>query len=187
MLQIANYIKATSPTFVTISCCMLCLLSIDKLVRDGGIIALVTLFVSFFGDMYDGHIARNTQSCSDFGNMADKIADRIRDLALLYLLVKTGKINMYHVLAYVLRDVIVYSCRALGIISNSSSLFAKVKTFLFPGVILYMYVAKYPSIYVFYLAILVNWMSGMEYFRDNMSKSLKDLHTKLSEFSNQFK
>ena len=102
----------------------------------GDIIALILFIVASFTDFLDGMLARMMEQESKLGELLDPIADKIIVAAALILLVMSGTIKNYEVIAAIIiltREILVSGLReflAKGRIKLPVSNLSKLKTVL---------------------------------------------------------
>jgi cardiolipin synthase len=102
----------------------------------GDIIALILFIVASFTDFLDGMLARMMEQESKLGELLDPIADKIIVAAALILLVMSGTIKNYEVIAAIIiltREILVSGLReflAKGRIKLPVSNLSKLKTLL---------------------------------------------------------
>lgn len=82
------------------------------------IIALSIFFIAVITDYYDGKIARETNTVSDFGKLMDPIADKLLTFTFLLVLLQAGVVSLLLVLILLFREFFITSIRAL--VSNKT-------------------------------------------------------------------
>lgn len=71
------------------------------------ILALIVFAIACASDYYDGKIARETNTITDFGKMMDPIADKLITFTFLFVLVKYDKMSVLLVFIMLLREILV--------------------------------------------------------------------------------
>ncbi|WP_231679257.1 CDP-diacylglycerol--glycerol-3-phosphate 3-phosphatidyltransferase [Oceanivirga miroungae] len=83
------------------------------------IIALAIFAIAVITDYYDGKIARETNTVTDFGKLMDPIADKLLTFTFLLVLLQAGVISLLLVLILLFREFFITAIRAL--VSNKTS------------------------------------------------------------------
>lgn len=96
------------------------------------ILALIIFVVACITDYFDGKIARETDTVTDFGKLTDPIADKLLTFSFLFVAVKYGKLSSLIVLVMLIREIIV-TYERLQLAKNnygvmSASKLGKIKT-----------------------------------------------------------
>ncbi len=76
-------------------------------------IALGIFALAVATDYYDGKIARETETVTDFGKLMDPIADKLLTFTFLLVLLEAGAVSILIVLALLVREFMVTAERAL--------------------------------------------------------------------------
>jgi phosphatidylglycerophosphate synthase len=97
---------------------------------------LLTALIGFSCDYFDGYIARKYNISSAFGNILDKMVDKINQIGILLLLIIKFNISPIYLLLYIIRESIMIYLRMNNKKSVSSSFHGKLKTALFPLLLL---------------------------------------------------
>ena len=121
---ISNYITLLGLIIVAMSYYM-------YLNTSNSIFILISLF-GFSCDYWDGYIARKYNISSSFGNILDKLVDKICQILLLLILIIKFNVSSNYLFLYLLREIIIYLMRINNMKSANSSFYGKLKTFLFP-------------------------------------------------------
>ena len=115
---------------------------------------ILLALIGFSCDYFDGLIARKFNISSDFGNTLDKMVDKINQTGILLLLIIKFNISPIYLLLFIIREIIIYLLRKNNMKSISSSFYGKLKTFLFPVLlILFHYNLGIKMIYLQLLTI----------------------------------
>ncbi len=104
--------------------------------HTNNIVYLITALIGFTCDYLDGLVARKLNISSHFGNILDKLVDKINQIAILLLLIVKFNISPIYLLLYIIRETIIYIMRKNNMKSTSSSFHGKLKTALFPLLLL---------------------------------------------------
>ena len=118
-------------------------------------ISLVVFFVAAITDWYDGWLARKFNYITTWGKFMDPLADKILTSAALFAFVYLGVLELWMVIAVVVRDVLITGLRLFAEWKNKSfvtSKLAKIKTFS-------------QMIFLFYL-IIVYTLKENEYLKE---------------------
>lgn len=142
------------PNIITISGLIIVLFSLYKYYITNNYIYIIIAFIGFSCDFWDGYIARKYNMSSNIGNTLDKMVDKINQIGILLLLIIRFNISPIYLFIYILREIIMYIMRKNNMKPVSSSFYGKLKTFLFPILlILFHYNIIYRNIYLDLLTI----------------------------------
>ena len=122
--NIANYITLTGLVVVCYSLSMYYITS--------NFIYIVIALVGFSCDYWDGYVARKYNINSSIGNILDKLVDKINQIAILLVLMFKFDVSPIYLLIFAIREIIIYLMRCNNMKSVTSSFYGKLKTFLFP-------------------------------------------------------
>ncbi len=100
--------------------------------HTNNIIYILTALIGFTCDYFDGYIARKYKLSSYFGNILDKLVDKINQIGILLLLIFKFDVSPFYLLLYIIRETIMFIMRKKNIKPTSSSFYGKLKTALFP-------------------------------------------------------
>jgi len=96
------------------------------------IAALAVFLLGSFTDFLDGYIARKTGSVTNFGKLADPLADKILVLSALCVLIKTAEASIICIVIIITREFAVSGLRVLCAAGNSkvvpAGIWGKAKT-----------------------------------------------------------
>ena len=96
------------------------------------IAALGVFLLGSFTDFLDGYIARKTKSVTNFGKLADPLADKILVLSALCVLIKTAEASIVCIVIILTREFAVSGLRVLCAAGNSkvvpAGIWGKAKT-----------------------------------------------------------
>lgn len=81
---------------------------------DGILIALALFVVGIITDMLDGYLARKLDCVSNFGKFMDPLADKLLVLSAFITFAVTGRITLWIVLVFVLRELFIMGFRVLA-------------------------------------------------------------------------
>ena len=95
-------------------------------------IYIIIALIGFTCDYFDGYIARKFNISSDFGNTLDKLVDKINQIGILLLLIFKFDVSYIYLLLLIIRETIMIILRKNNMKSTSSSFHGKLKTCLFP-------------------------------------------------------
>lgn len=124
MNNIANIITITGLVIVVVS--------LYLYYKTSNILFIVTSLIGFSCDYFDGYIARKFNISSSIGNILDKLVDKINQISILLLLIFKFNISPIFLIIYIIREIIMYMMRKYNLKSVSSSFYGKLKTSLFP-------------------------------------------------------
>ena len=139
------------------------------------IIATIIFIVASVTDFIDGYLARSRNMVTDFGKVADAIADKILVNGLLIILAYDHLIPILVPVIIITRDIIVDSCKMISGNNGkvvAASFLGKAKTFcMMIGLTLVMlnnfpftYLNIPVDIFLVMLATLLSIVSGCEYY-----------------------
>ena len=127
-------------------------------------ISLIVFFVAAITDWYDGWLARKFNYITTWGKFMDPLADKILTSGALFSFVYLGVLDLWMVIAVVIRDVLITGLRLFAEWKNKSfitSKLAKIKTFS-------------QMIFLFYL-IIVYTLKENNYLKYAYSKAINIL------------
>lgn len=139
------------------------------------IIAGVIFLIAALTDFIDGHIARKRNIVTDFGKVADAIADKVLVNGLLIILAYDRMIPLLIPVIIITRDIVVDSCKMISGNKGkvvAASFLGKAKTMcmmigltltLF-GNVPFAYINFYISEYLLLAAVLLSVISGCQYY-----------------------
>ncbi len=139
------------------------------------IIATIIFVIASVTDFIDGYLARSKNMVTDFGKVADAIADKILVNGLLIILAYDHLIPVLVPVIIITRDIIVDSCKMISGNNGkvvAASFLGKAKTFcMMIGLTLVMlnnfpftYLNIPVDIFLVMLATLLSIVSGCEYY-----------------------
>lgn len=147
--------------------------------------------VASFTDFLDGYLARKRNEITDFGKFLDPIADKLLTIsAMLYITVHRTTYDWWWILIIIvlLREFVVSAIRMMAAKEDhviAASFFGKLKTvvtmvaiilILYNGFGLYHIMkenAHYVTDVIYYIAILLTFLSGLDYLLKNKEIFLK--------------
>ncbi len=121
-------------------------------------------------DFFDGYLARKYNLITDFGKFMDPLADKVLVVAALAVLVEMNLIPSWMIVLIITREYSVSILRAIAASSGqviAASQGGKIKTVsqIFAVLMLLLNI-KY-GIYVMWLAVLLTFVSGVDYLMKN--------------------
>ena len=127
-------------------------------------ISLIVFFIAAITDWYDGWLARKFNYITTWGKFMDPLADKILTSGALFSFVYLGVLDLWMVIAVVIRDVLITGLRLFAEWKSKSfitSKLAKIKTFS-------------QMIFLFYL-IIVYTLKENSYLKYAYSKTINIL------------
>ena len=121
---------------ITLTGMIVVIYSLFTYYHTNNFIYIITALVGFTCDYLDGYIARKFNLSSYFGNILDKLVDKINQIGILLLLIFKFNISPIYLLLYIIRETIIFIMRKNNMKSTSSSFYGKLKTALFPLLLL---------------------------------------------------
>lgn len=147
--------------------------------RDMNLAAIVFVIASLT-DALDGHIARSRNMITNFGKFTDPLVDKVLTMAAFLVLVEDNTIPAWPVIIIISRELIITGFRTLAAdsgITIAASMWGKAKTtsqmIALVMLLLNVEVINKLGIYVFYLALILTFISGLDYLVKN--KKVLDL------------
>lgn len=92
----------------------------------GKMLALSIFLIAIATDYFDGKIARETGTVTDFGKIMDPIADKLLTFSCMFVLLKYDMISLVFVLIILTRELIVTAERALAASKGAGAIPASV-------------------------------------------------------------
>ena len=143
-------------------------------------IAAILFMVASLTDALDGHLARSRNLITNFGKFVDPLVDKVLTMAAFIVLVEANVIPAWAVIIIISRELIITGFRTLAAdmgITIAASMWGKAKTTsqMISLVLLLLHndVLNNFGIYVFYLAVVLTVISGLDYIMKN--KKVLDL------------
>lgn len=143
-------------------------------------IAAIVFVIASLTDAIDGHLARSRNLVTTFGKFVDPLVDKLLTMAAFVVLVESGIIPAWAVIIIIARELIITGFRTLAAdkgITIAASKWGKLKTTsqMISLVLLLLNNASLNQIgvYVFYIAVLLTIISGLDYIVKN--KEVLDL------------
>lgn len=93
-----------------------------------------------FSDFLDGFLSRKLNCISDFGRQFDQVADKIVTVFFFLLLYFNQEIDVWFIILFFLREMLVLSGRGLELFSKDSNFMGKIKTVLVYSFIIIIYI-----------------------------------------------
>lgn len=147
--------------------------------RDMNIAAIVFIIASLT-DAVDGHIARSRNMITNFGKFTDPLVDKVLTMAAFLVLVEDNTIPAWPVIIIISRELIITGFRTLAAdsgITIAASMWGKAKTtsqmISLVMLLLNVPVLNKAGIFVFYIAVALTVISGVDYIVKN--KKVLDL------------
>ena len=133
-------------------------------------ISAIIFAVASFTDFLDGYLARKYNLITDFGKFMDPLADKVLVVAALAVLVEINLIPAWMIVLIITREYAVSILRAIA--ANTGQVIAasqggKAKTVSqIIAVLMLLLNIKY-GIYVMWIAVILTFVSGMDYLMKN--------------------
>ena len=120
------------PDIITISGMIIVLYSLFTYYQTNSIIYIILALIGFSCDYFDGYIARKYNRTSEFGNVLDKFVDKVNQMGIHILLMAMYNVSPIYIIIYVIREIIMYLMRKNKMKPKTSSFYGKLKTSLYP-------------------------------------------------------
>jgi len=147
--------------------------------RDNNIAAIIFIIASLT-DALDGHLARSRNLITNFGKFVDPLVDKVLTMAAFIVLVEGQIIPAWAVIIIIARELIITGFRTLAAdqgITIAASMWGKAKTtsqmIALVCLLLDVEVLNNIGIYIFYIAVILTVISGVDYIVKN--KQVLDL------------
>ncbi|WP_044565458.1 CDP-diacylglycerol--glycerol-3-phosphate 3-phosphatidyltransferase [Anaerococcus provencensis] len=147
--------------------------------RDNNIAAIIFIIASLT-DALDGHLARSRNLITNFGKFVDPLVDKVLTMAAFIVLVEGQIIPSWAVIIIIARELIITGFRTLAAdqgITIAASMWGKAKTtsqmVALVCLLLDVEVLNNIGIYIFYIAVALTVISGVDYIVKN--KQVLDL------------
>ncbi len=147
--------------------------------RDNNIAAIIFIIASLT-DALDGHLARSRNLITNFGKFVDPLVDKVLTMAAFIVLVEGQIIPSWAVIIIIARELIITGFRTLAAdqgITIAASMWGKAKTtsqmIALVCLLLDVEVLNNIGIYIFYIAVILTVISGVDYIVKN--KQVLDL------------
>lgn len=147
--------------------------------RDNNIAAIIFIIASLT-DALDGHLARSRNLITNFGKFVDPLVDKVLTMAAFIVLVEGQIIPAWAVIIIIARELIITGFRTLAAdqgITIAASMRGKAKTtsqmIALVCLLLDVEVLNNIGIYIFYIAVALTVISGVDYIVKN--KQVLDL------------
>jgi len=124
------------PNIITLSGMIIVLYSMYMYYLTSDVYYIILCCIGFTCDYFDGVVARTYNMTSEFGNILDKMIDKINQITLLTILMLKFNISPIYIYLYIQREIIMFLMRKYNMKSVNSSFYGKLKTFLFPVTII---------------------------------------------------
>ena len=138
--------------------------------------AAIVFVIASLTDALDGHLARSRNLVTNFGKFVDPLVDKILTMAAFVVLVEGKIIPAWAVIVIIARELIITGFRTLAAdqgITIAASAWGKAKTTsqMVALVLLLLNNATLNQIgiYVFYLAVVLTLISGIDYIVKNIN------------------
>lgn len=143
-------------------------------------IAAVVFVIASLTDALDGHLARSRNLVTTFGKFVDPLVDKLLTMAAFVVLVEASIIPAWAVIIIIARELIITGFRTLAAdkgITIAASKWGKLKTtsqmIALVLLLLNNSTLNIAGIYVFYIAVILTIISGLDYIIKN--KEVLDL------------
>ncbi len=148
------------------------------------IIGGILFVIASVTDLIDGKLARRNNQVTDTGKMLDAIADKVLVNSILVIFTWNGFIKPIIAVIYIFRDEVVNALRmhaAKNGVVVPAGVFGKIKTFSMMSGLSLMFFYNLPfelinirvDEFLVYFATVLSVVSGIEYYRKIMKKSVK--------------
>jgi len=148
------------------------------------IIGGILFVIASLTDLIDGNLARRNNQVTDTGKMLDAIADKVLVNSVLVIFTWNGFIKPIIAVIYIFRDEVVNALRmhaAKNGVVVPAGVFGKIKTFSMMSGLSLMFFYNLPfelinirvDEFLVYFATILSVVSGVEYYRKIMKKSVK--------------
>jgi len=120
-------------------------------------------------DLFDGMVARRTGTVTQFGRIADPLADRALVLVVLAVLVYTGEVPLWAAAVVIGRDVLMvvgYKIMQVRGFRPEVSYFGKIATAVVMVALALLILAAPLALLFFYVGMALSVASGLAYVRD---------------------
>jgi cardiolipin synthase len=117
---------------ITMTGMIIVIYSLFTYYHTNNFIYIISALVGFTCDYLDGYVARKFNLSSYFGNIIDKLVDKINQIGILLLLIFKFNVSPIYLFLYIIREIIMITMRKNNMKSTSSSFHGKLKTALFP-------------------------------------------------------
>ncbi len=98
---------------------------------------IVFMVIGYLCDYLDGYFARKFKNETNLGNFLDKIVDKINQSIMLIIICYKYKTSFIYYYLFLIREIIMFLMRYLKLKSHKSSFIGKLKTFIFPLIIIF--------------------------------------------------
>lgn len=142
----------------------------------GPLIALVLFSIAALSDAVDGYLARSRDRETNFGKLADPIADKLLIISILVIFIELKRISSVPVMIIIAREFLVTGLRIIassqGVVL-AASLLGKLKTVSQIGLVFALLgqeafgwgaTGELLKMIFIYLAVVLALVSGVEYF-----------------------
>ena len=143
-------------------------------------IAAIVFVIASLTDALDGHLARSRNLITNFGKFVDPLVDKVLTMAAFIVLVEGQIIPAWAVIIIIARELIITGFRTLAAdqgITIAASMWGKAKTtsqmIALVCLLLDVEVLNNIGIYIFYIAVALTMISGVDYIVKN--KQVLDL------------
>lgn len=145
-------------------------------VPGGKWFAAAAFGVAALTDLFDGILARRTDTVTPFGKIADPLADRALILTVLVVLVLTGQLPLWAAAIVAARDFVMmfgYKLVQARGLTPEVSFLGKVSTTVLMVSIALVIVDIPGGVYVFYAGMALSVASGVQYGRDAFAETFR--------------
>ncbi|MTI61121.1 MAG: CDP-alcohol phosphatidyltransferase family protein [Firmicutes bacterium] len=139
------------------------------------ITAAIIFSFSALTDFLDGYFARKYQLTSDLGRILDPTADKLSIISILIALIISDIIPHYIPVILLIRELFIFISSGitylLGYDMINPSLLGKISIFLlYLAIALRLLNIKFIGLFLFYLVIPLNIVSGLDYIKTTLNK-----------------
>ncbi|MDO4594316.1 MAG: CDP-diacylglycerol--glycerol-3-phosphate 3-phosphatidyltransferase [Tissierellia bacterium] len=143
-------------------------------------IAALVFVIASLTDALDGHLARSRNLVTTFGKFLDPLVDKILTMAAFILLAEANIVAGWAVIIIIARELIITGFRTIAQSQNitiAASIYGKAKTMTqCVAIVMLLLNINWPlhlDLIVFYLAVILTILSGVDYLLKN--KKVLDL------------
>ncbi len=138
-------------------------------------IAAIVFIIASLTDALDGHLARSRNLVTTFGKFVDPLVDKLLTMAAFVVLVESKIIPAWAVIIIISRELMITAFRTLAAdkgITIAASKWGKAKTISQMTALVLLLLNNLSlnkiGIYVFYLAVILTLISGIDYIVKNI-------------------
>ncbi len=145
--------------FITISGLIIVIFSLFTYYHTNNVNYIYLALIGFTCDFFDGLIARKFNISSEFGNILDKLVDKFNQIGILLLLIIKFNLSPIYLLLFIIRETIMIIMRKNNMKPVTSSFHGKLKTSLFPFLLLLFHYNIFIKIEYLQLLTIYNFIT----------------------------